>query len=130
MRKTIIKQIASIFSIQFLLLLISTPLLFIAGCCQNAETYYVPEDFKAYFYFPIGSYWVYKNQFGKIDTLTIKSISTKIDKMNAESCDKYERLSTKYNSTLSGDMEARIVCHDEIFFSSVFIIRIRVSSIA
>lgn len=94
--------------------------LIFAGCCPHAETYKVPEDFKQYFYFPEGSWWVYENQSGLIDTLTIQSVSSEIEKMQAEDCNKFERLSVKFHSTQSYDMEANIVCHAENIFYFCF----------
>ena len=73
--------------------------LFTGGCCQHAETYSVPESFKQYFYFPEGSYWVYKNQSEAYDTLTLLSTDSRIENMHSESCDKYEKITINYNSS-------------------------------
>jgi len=86
--------------IQFFFLLIS---LIIGSCCNHAETYMVPEDFKKYFYFPEGSYWVYENQFDKYDTLTVTSVESKIEKED-ESCRKTEIITILYQSSQVGSL--------------------------
>ena len=101
----------------FRLISILASVLFLSSCCQDSETYMVPESFKQYFYFPAGSWWVYKNQFGVFDTLSIQSVESEIERLQVEDCNKFERLSIKYHSTVSGDMKAGIVCRDkDVFF--------------
>lgn len=41
--------------------------------CGKPKTYMVPDEFKKYFYFPKGSYWIYKNQNNEVDTLKLVS---------------------------------------------------------
>jgi hypothetical protein len=79
--------------------------LFIGGCCQHAETYNVPASFKQYFYFPTGSWWVYKNQFEAFDTLRILNINSEKKEMHTEACDKYELLTVSYLSSYVGLLE-------------------------
>jgi len=85
--------------VQYFILLIT---LITGGCCQHAETYMVPERFKTYFYFPVGSWWVYKNQFGAFDTLTLLVTDSKISKIHTESCDEYEKITANYISSNAG----------------------------
>ncbi|MFA6950737.1 MAG: hypothetical protein WCQ70_08635 [Lentimicrobiaceae bacterium] len=96
--KTLIKSFTQIKKLFFPLLTI----ILLGSCCKDAETFMVPENFKQYFYFPAGSYWVYKNQFGAYDTLTLLSTDSKISKMHAESCDEYEKITANYISSNSG----------------------------
>ena len=76
--------------------------LFIEFSCEK-ETYMVPESFKRYFYFPVGSWWVYKNQSGKLDTLTIQSISSEIADNFHSYKTNYEQIIIRYNSSRFGD---------------------------
>lgn len=96
------KKYLLIAPIQFFFLLIS---LIIGSCCNHAETYMVPEDFKQYFFFPVRSYWVYKNQFDKYDTLSVTKIESNIVKEDAESCEQYEEIIVQYHSSQSGNHE-------------------------
>jgi hypothetical protein len=84
------------------LTIILITVIYFTSCCSNAETYKVSNDFKKFFFFPAGSWWVYKNQFGAFDTLTLLSTDSKMNKMNAESCDKYECITLSYKSSLKG----------------------------
>ena len=38
---------------------------------EQKPTYYMSEEFKDYVLFPEGSWWVYKNQYGQLDTVKI-----------------------------------------------------------
>lgn len=91
---------------KFLLLGMLILNLLICSCSKNCKSYMVPSDFKQYFFYPEGSWWVYKNQSGVYDTLTLKNVEVVMDKVQAESCDKYERISNTYKSTQSGEMTA------------------------
>lgn len=88
--------------INILFLLLLTIILFLGSCCKDVVTYMVPKNFKQYFYFPAGSYWVYKNQFGAYDTLTLLGTDSRISKMHAESCDEYEQITANYISSNAG----------------------------
>jgi hypothetical protein len=60
----------------------------------------VSSDFKRYFIFPDGSYWVYKNQFGEFDTLIIKSHSSIfVEDAGPESCSENEFIECKYEES-------------------------------
>ena len=43
----------------------------LSGCCINRETFFLPEKVKEYVYFKTGSYWIYQDQNGRIDTLRV-----------------------------------------------------------
>lgn len=77
-------------------------LLIIGGSCEK-ETYMVPESFKQYFYFPAGSWWIYKSQANNFDTISIKSIKSEMRKAGAESCDKIEKITIEYESSIVGN---------------------------
>lgn len=98
--------------VQHFILLIT---LIAAGCCNHAETYMVPNSFKQYFYFPTGSWWVYKNQFDKYDTLTVTNVESNIVKMNDESCEEYEKITMHYKSSQSGNHELYTIRMFEYF---------------
>lgn len=77
-------------------------IILLGSCCKDAITYMVPERFKQYFYFPAGSYWVYKNQSEAFDTLTLLSTDSKMENEPGQSCDKYECITIKYKSSMNG----------------------------
>ncbi len=81
-------------------------LLIIGGSCEK-ETYMIPDDFKQFFVFPAGSWWAYKNQFGVYDTLTLKSIDSKMESTNIGSGELHEEVTSKYHTINSGNMVAR-----------------------
>ena len=70
--------------------------------CRKPVTYMVPDSFKRYFYFPAGSWWVYKNQSGAYDTLTLLNTNRMLADFHAESPKQYERITMNYESTTFG----------------------------
>ena len=62
------KKIRSYILISFLLLI------FVQSCREpELPTYYMPQEFKDYVVFPVGSYWVYKDSVsGVLDTVTLQ----------------------------------------------------------
>jgi hypothetical protein len=57
----------------------------ISGCCfdcrnDNGPTYLMDQDFKDFVLFPSGSYWVYTNNAGSMDSLYLYFQETRIDK--------------------------------------------------
>ncbi len=78
------------------------PVLYFTGCCSNPVKYIVSSDFKRYFIFPDGSYWVYKNQSGEFDTLILKShTSTFVSDPGPESCSEHEFIECEYEISYS-----------------------------
>jgi len=45
---------------------------------EQEPTYYMSEEFKDYVLFPEGSWWVYENQYGQIDSINLFSQDTEI----------------------------------------------------
>lgn len=99
------------------IIIISSLSLFIVSCFRGKENkYMIPVNFKKYFYFNTGSWWVYKNQSGKYDTLKITSSNSKFKNM-LENDNLYEKITIDYNSTDNGEMKASTTFYqDDIFF--------------
>ena len=85
--------------------------LFLSCRCPHADSIAVPEDFKEYFHFPAGSYWVYKNQSGIVDTQTLKSYTSMYQNTGPESCDKMEEITITYLSSLKGSIRLSTEMH-------------------
>ena len=45
---------------------------------EKEPTYYMSQEFKDYVLFPEGSWWVYENQYGQIDSINLYSQDTEI----------------------------------------------------
>ncbi len=46
---------------KFYLFILMISILFLASNCKKKPTYYMPQEFKDYVDFPVGSYWVYED---------------------------------------------------------------------
>lgn len=94
-------------------------IILIGGCCTTPENIAVSTDFKRYFNFPKGSYWIYKNQYNEYDTLLLESLTSKyIEYTRPESCSEYELVEISYfDSYLSLAIKANIKA-ESITFSS------------
>ena len=74
---------------------------------EQKPTYYMSEEFKDYVLFPEGSWWVYENQYGQLDTVKIIWQEISIKKGKDDYPYNYEWLThhfktTYYNDTIIG----------------------------
>jgi hypothetical protein len=95
------KNIKSFLFTQFLLIPVIT-LLLSGVSCKKSPTYMVPDNFKRYFDFPVGSYWVYKNQSGALDTVILQSQTSDIRCFGVDKCYEYQEMVNSYKSSRVG----------------------------
>jgi len=106
--KTLIKNCLSYFSgiivtnKSALTILILVPVILLSGCCINRETFFLPGEVKEYVHFKTGSFWIYHDQNGLIDTFGVTDSRLGIVKEGRESCDEVEYLSIDYISSWTG----------------------------
>jgi hypothetical protein len=77
--------------------------LLLSGCCINRDTYFLPDKVKEYVEFNTGSFWIYSDQNGRIDTFKVIDSQSGIGKAGNESCDETEVLSLEYFSSFTGN---------------------------
>lgn len=70
----------------------------IPGCFHEQLTYYMPQDFKDYVVFPVGSYWVYEEMYShEIDTVRLATVH--IDVVGDRAFGDYEHLTGRLEGT-------------------------------
>jgi hypothetical protein len=103
-----------------IILLLFLGFLFILNSCKKPEelpTYYIPQEFKDYVVFPVGSYWVYKDSVsGVLDTVTLQEQTFSITEIDLGY--KEERLSQTYYYSIKDTLYMAISEFDE--FGQIF----------
>jgi len=83
-------------------------ILFLASNCKKKPTYYMPQEFKDYVDFPVGSYWVYEDSIsGNIDSIYLIDYKTYIfDPQHTCYC-YYEILEQNFYSSYNNHLRAQ-----------------------
>jgi hypothetical protein len=86
--------------ILFLILAIICCIAADCGKDNDKPTYYMPQDFKDYVMYPVGSYWIYEDSVsGDIDSIYLLSYETYIFETGHSSSFNYERLEQTFYSS-------------------------------
>jgi hypothetical protein len=104
-----------------IILLLLLGFLFILNSCKKPEelpTYYIPQEFKDYAVFPVGSYWVYKDSVsGVLDTVTLQEQTFSIVEQR-EFGYNYESLVQVYYYSMEDDLYRAYNRFNDISFAN------------
>jgi len=93
---------------KFPLFILIISILFLAADCNKKPTYYMPQEFKDYVIYPVGSYWVYEDSIsGNIDSIYLIDYKIYIFDTEHAYYFKYERLEQNFYSSYNNHLRAR-----------------------
>ena len=103
---------------KFPLLILIISILFLASSCKKKPTYYMPQEFKDYVDFPVGSYWVYEDSVSGIkDSIYLYGRNLTIYELNNFYCN-CEKLEQNFYSSYNNHLRAQswLISDDPSFY--------------